>query len=47
MNNIELQLEILKQAFGLLWNIDISNCPCNQTLDKKLKNINLKVYRFI
>ena len=36
MNNPELLLEVVAKAFQLLWSIDITDCPCIQTLDVKL-----------
>lgn len=37
LQNTEHLAQILASGLNQLWNIDITNCPCNMNLDRKLK----------
>lgn len=37
MKNPELLLSLVSEVFSMLWSVDISDCPCHNNLDVKLK----------
>ena len=37
LENPEVLVDILVQGLRMLWSIDISNCPCNNSIENKLK----------
>lgn len=37
MNNPKVLVKLLAEALNMLWGIDLTDCPCDFSLDKKLK----------